>query len=446
MQGEVQTTLSEGYDDDLIVASSEYQLRGGDAGDRFAERLTPYCQAGDWLACGRQLRLLRDPTAKMELLNRLRTRSDELPRYTWVSLTYQAPPEQQQELALKGLERFNDADELLAPAGVVPPAVEGYLRFARRPGFLTLMPLAMRLVQDQELETLDSVLTTAYLLGDKTVLESPDFWLIWGRVADHIKQPLRSSLCYSMALILNRKGEPNAAASIVRSRALKALSDLALSEPHARILAPYFHGLSQSGAPDDRMISALSHLRRRTRELGLALQKGTTSSQGMPPGVIPALLLTRFQRDPEQRREHLARAAMEAPNSVEAWRQLAMAEDDSGRRTEAVGALRNALRLQDDDPETLNNLAYTMIGDVRDDQANLAEAEVYARRSVMLRATGASLDTLAEIVFRKGDQASAKRFIDWAQKLDPDSKFLKAQSARIEAGDPRIPVPKVVGE
>ena len=79
------------------------------------------------------------------------------------------------------------------------------------------MPLAMRLVKDQELETLDSVLTTAYLLGDKTVLESPDFWLIWGRVADHIKQPLRSSLCYSMALILNRQDEPNAATSIVRS-------------------------------------------------------------------------------------------------------------------------------------------------------------------------------------------------------------------------------------
>ena len=56
-------------------------------------------------------------------------------------------------------------------------------------------------------------------------------------------------------------------------------------------------------------------------------------------------------------------------------------------------------------------------------KANLAEAEVYARRSMMLRATGASLDTLAEIVFRKGDQAGAKRFIDWAQNRIPTLSF-----------------------
>ena len=160
--------------------------------------------------------------------------------------------------------------------------------------------------------------------------------------------------------------------------------------------------------------------------------------------VLPALLLTRFQRDPEQRREHLARAAMQAPDSVEAWRQLAMAEDDSGRRQEAVGALRNALRLQPDDAETLNNLAYTMIGSVKEGPENWEEAERLSRRSVMLKATSASLDTLAEIVFRKGDQALAKRFIQWARRLDPDSKFLQAQEARIEAGDPQIPVPTVV--
>jgi len=164
----------------------------------------------------------------------------------------------------------------------------------------------------------------------------------------------------------------------------------------------------------------------------------------MAPGVLPALLLTRFQRDPEQRREQLARAAMQAPNSVDAWRQLAMAEDDSGRRQEAVGALRNALRLQEDDPETLNNLAYTLIGSPQDGANTLEEAEALARRSIMLRATGASLDTLAEIVFRKKDQASAKRFIQWAKQLDPTSKFLRAQEARIDQGDPRIPVPTVV--
>ncbi len=438
-----EATVSQLYDDDVIIASADFQRRGAPAADAFAQSLEPYCRAGDWLACGRQLRLLTAPEAKTALIQRLRERSDELPRYTWVSLAYQAPREQQQELALKALERFHEADELLAPAGVVPPVEEGYARFALRPGFLTLMPLTMRLVQDQQLGALDSILTIAYLLGDKAVLESPDFWLIWGRVADHVKQPLRSSLCYSMAVILDGHqggvGEPG----LVQARALKALSDLALSDPKSKILAPYFHSLAKAGPSDDRMTNALSHLRRRTRELGLALSRGQMSENNLQPGVLAALLLTRFNRDPEHRREHLARAAMQSPNSIEAWRQLAMAEDDTGRRQEAVGALRNAMRLQGDDPETLNNLAYTLIGSVKDGELNGPEAEVLARRSVMLRATGASLDTLAEIVFRRGDVDSARRFIGWARKLDPESKFLRAQEARIEQGDPRIPVPKV---
>ena len=48
----VPSGLGAGYDDDLMVASADFQLRGDDAADTLAAALGPYCQAGDWLACG----------------------------------------------------------------------------------------------------------------------------------------------------------------------------------------------------------------------------------------------------------------------------------------------------------------------------------------------------------------------------------------------------------
>lgn len=376
-----------------------------------------------------------------ELLRRLRSRAEQLPRYTWIGLVYQAPPVQQAELAKRGLEQFYDADELLAPAGVIPSEEEAFKRYAMRPGLITLMPLTMRLVKNQNFASLDDLLTIAFLTGDKVLLDSADFWLIWGRVADQQGDRFRSSLCFAFALSLDEGGSP--AKKVIRGRVMRALAQSSVQQASTRILAPLFHQLAGGGEPSDRMASALSHLRRRTHDAGIKLQRGDLDPTALSHGVLGALLLTRFERDPETRREYLAQAAMQVPESIEAWRQLAVAEDETGRQHEAIGALRNALQLQSNDTESLNNLAYILLGTVENTAEGLKEAEALARRSVMLRATSASLDTVAEIRFRQKDQAAALRFISLARRMDPNSRFLAAQEARIKQGDPKIPVPTV---
>ena len=72
---------------------------------------------------------------------------------------------------------------------------------------------------------------------------------------------------------------------------------------------------------------------------------------------------------------------------------------------------------------------------------DLAEAERLARRSLVIRPSPKTLDTLAEICFRRNRQAAALRFIRLAKRLEPSDSFYARQEARMQAGDPSAPVP-----
>jgi Flp pilus assembly protein TadD len=227
-----------------------------------------------------------------------------------------------------------------------------------------------------------------------------------------------------------------------KSQLLSALRQAARHESTVDLLPVLLeHPKAQEVVGKNELLMAGLQLHRaRVRRSGQRLSGQRVSKEASPfeGGLLAALIASRFEADPRRRRQLLAEAVLAAPDNIQAWVRLSMAEDELKNIPESIGALRNALRVDGDEPETLNNLAYMLATNRPQD---LEEAERFARRSLLLRPRPATLDTLAEIRFRRGDRVGALAWIKLAQALDPTSKFYARQAQRIEAGDPKAPVP-----
>ena len=89
------------------------------------------------------------------------------------------------------------------------------------------------------------------------------------------------------------------------------------------------------------------------------LAPNPSTEQVFGRGLIAALVGTRFETDLRRRRRLLAEAVLQAPDNLQAWVRLA-ASRMSSKYPRGDGALRNALRVDSDNPESLNNLAYML--------------------------------------------------------------------------------------
>lgn len=83
-----------------------------------------------------------------------------------------------------------------------------------------------------------------------------------------------------------------------------------------------------------------------------------------------------------------------------------------------------------EDPAALNRFAWWSFTH----RVNLQEAELLARRAVELSEPGAlqanALDTLAELVNLRGNEAEARQLIERALELDPENEYLQNQLTR----------------
>ena len=103
----------------------------------------------------------------------------------------------------------------------------------------------------------------------------------------------------------------------------------------------------------------------------------------------------------------------------------------AGDKTLALELKREGLKEGwDEDPDALNGFAWWCF----ENELNLEEAEALARQGVELAEDDTSkamiLDTVAEIVFLRGDREGAVALIAEARSLDPESEYYEKQLAR----------------
>jgi tetratricopeptide (TPR) repeat protein len=91
-----------------------------------------------------------------------------------------------------------------------------------------------------------------------------------------------------------------------------------------------------------------------------------------------------------------------------------------------------------DDPNQLNGFAWWCF----ENEMNLEEAEMLARRGVELtddtHQQAQILDTVAEIVFLRGDRDEAVALIEQAAELDPESDYYREQLTRFSGDDVEV--------
>jgi tetratricopeptide (TPR) repeat protein len=429
--------ISGAYSDNLLLELTA--RRSGLSGlPDPAPRLQILCDRGDLSACAVLMHATKAPAERAALRVRLLEVPHKLNRRSWGLLVLGAESEgYRKSLAKQALVYHPEADELLSAAEEVPDNPEALRRFSSRPGLLTLLALSARLVQEGAWDLMDQILELAALTGDREILDSPEFWYLRGRVRSQKGDALGAQGAFAVATIVRKKTPPVDA----EQRSTVALAKSLLSGPQNLSMVTVL--LDRSGALSGKAHGerefahkAMVALRRRSDSLAGLLLAGKGPAGAL--GVLPAILGARFQRDPKALRQMFAQAVTVAPESVIAWQRLGFAESEVGHYREAIGAFRNALRLEPNNPELLNNLAYTLCTRMPE---QMDEAEALARRSLFWARSAASLDSLAEIRFRKGDQAGALRIIRQALQIMPDSPFYKAQEARIRVGDPKLPVP-----
>jgi tetratricopeptide (TPR) repeat protein len=420
--------------DDLIAASVQAEVDPQQR-ERHLRLLRQGCDLKQLEACASLIGYLPAGAERSERHEWLLKHSADAGFFVWSALVFSAQGDARRTLALKASKRFPHSDLFISISEKIPARADALNAFISNPTFMTLMQLSLRLAQENEWDLLAEAMTLALYADVVDAGKTPEFWILRSRVASRTKR-LDLVWAYSaMASIVRHRGK-NASAhlSVVTSQAARHpdtldLLPVLLSLPVARSLR----------ADEDLLLTGLrAHrvkVQMRAREL---LAQPARSDDTFAQGLIAALVGTRFETDLRRKRRLLAEAVLQAPDNLQAWVRLAAIEDELKNIPEAIGSLRNALRVDGDNPESLNNLAYMLALHRPQD---LEEAEGLARRSLVIRPSPKTLDTLAEICFRRQRQASALRFIRLAKTMEPKDNFYKRQEVRILAGDPKAPVP-----
>jgi protein O-mannosyl-transferase len=157
-----------------------------------------------------------------------------------------------------------------------------------------------------------------------------------------------------------------------------------------------------------------------------AVRKGPGSPVAWLALGHAALLESDLPGAVEASRSGLAVAAEDRAARLQLLRNLSTALLRAGRLDEAEVALRQALGLKVDDPDSLNNLAVVMgLG------GRLEEAERFARRATEAAPErGEGWNTLGDLLLLRGDPAGALAAVERSLSLDPDVPARRINRAR----------------
>jgi uncharacterized protein (TIGR03790 family) len=128
--------------------------------------------------------------------------------------------------------------------------------------------------------------------------------------------------------------------------------------------------------------------------------------------------------------DSLEAATFTDASSVDAWRALAMAEEQAGAYRRAAEAYRRVLALRKDDVIALNNLAY-IVG-VRENRPKEA-LPLATRASALAKANPIIDDTLAWLHYLLGNTEEALRLLSKASRIQPTTAEIQLHAAIVYA-------------
>jgi tetratricopeptide (TPR) repeat protein len=401
------------------------------------ELLRQSCDSGQSLCCALLLRRLDSGDEKTKRYAALKAKRMDLGRFAWATLVFESDGDERRLLAREALIKFPSTDLFYSAADYVPQRDVGLQTYINNPSYMTLLALGVGLIRSDEWALLENAMQLAQYSGLPDIIESEDYWLLRSRVAARLKRLDLSWAYAATAALVTAKGRN-------KKSHLLSIARLAARHEDSVDLLPVLLELpaAQNIKGDQDLLLAGMRLHRarvqRRAQILTARPRDGRVADPFSGGLLAALVASRFESKVQRRRALLAEAVLAAPDNLQAWVRLSVAEDELKHIPEAIGALRNALRVDADEPESLNNLAYMLA--LHRPKEHL-EAELMARRSLLLRPRPATLDTLAEIRFRRGDRVGALRLIRLAKELDPKSSFYGRQEARFNTGNRDAPVP-----
>jgi tetratricopeptide (TPR) repeat protein len=200
------------------------------------------------------------------------------------------------------------------------------------------------------------------------------------------------------AAALGRAGRPAEGVALLRTALLSTPEDLALYPAYAE-------ALEVSGKPADA--------ERFLRDAATA-----RPSQELTEAL--ALLLERQGR-PQEAITLLTRAVDQRPRQESLLFSLAAAYERAGNHTQSLARMREVLAINPDNASALNFIGYTLTEQNQD----LDEAERLLHRALELRPeTGAFLDSLGWLFFRRHDFGKAVSTLEHAAALEPDEPVI----------------------
>ena len=200
------------------------------------------------------------------------------------------------------------------------------------------------------------------------------------------------------ATALGRAGRPGEGVALLRAALVLTPEDLALYPAYAEALE-----VSGKPAEAERFLREAASARP-SQELTLAL----------------ALLLERQGR-PKEAIALLRRAVDLRPGQESLLFNLAAAYERAGDHAEGIARMREVLAINPDNASALNFIGYTLT----EQNLDLDEAERLLHRALELRPeTGAFLDSLGWLFFRRHDFGRAVSTLEHAAALDPDEPVI----------------------
>jgi tetratricopeptide (TPR) repeat protein len=200
------------------------------------------------------------------------------------------------------------------------------------------------------------------------------------------------------ATALGRAGRPGEGVALLRAALVLTPEDLALYPAYAEALE-----VSGKPAEAERFLREAASARP-SQELTLAL----------------ALLLERQGR-PKEAIALLRRAVDLRPGQESLVFNLAAAYERAGDHAEGIARMREVLAINPDNASALNFIGYTLT----EQNLDLDEAERLLHRALELRPeTGAFLDSLGWLFFRRHDFGRAVSTLEHAAALDPDEPVI----------------------
>ncbi|MBF0529798.1 MAG: M48 family metalloprotease [Deltaproteobacteria bacterium] len=159
--------------------------------------------------------------------------------------------------------------------------------------------------------------------------------------------------------------------------------------------------------------------------IGLTLAGGLAIQHNDWGQNMQRRLMTSFLEAEDRRR----------PNNPQTLKLIGDAHYESGHLDEAASYYGRALALSPNDPEILNNLAWTLLNRPEADQADKKRAMVLAERAAFLRPVAHILDTLAEALYNNGQFRQALDILRLAtERLEPedDPEHYRKQKEKFE--------------